>query len=42
MWEVHSLLHAGDVAQVSYATAATGGIGRVSGLGGVGKSLLVE
>jgi hypothetical protein len=42
MWEVHSLLHAGDVAQVSYATAATGGIGRVSGLGGVGKSLLAE
>jgi tetratricopeptide (TPR) repeat protein len=42
MWEVHSLLHAGDVAQVSYATAATGGIGRISGLGGVGKSLLAE
>ncbi len=42
MWEVHSLLHAGDVPQVSYATAATGGIGRVSGLGGVGKSLLAE
>jgi hypothetical protein len=42
MWEVHSLLHAGDVAQISYAAAATGGIGRVSGLGGVGKSLLAE
>jgi len=42
MWKVHSLLRAGDVAQVSYATAATGGIGRVSGLGGVGKSLLAE
>jgi hypothetical protein len=41
MWEVHSLLHAGDVAQVSYA-AATGAIGRMSGLGGVGKSLLAE
>ena len=35
MWRVHSLLHAGDVPQVSYAAAATGGIGRVSGLGGV-------
>src|SRR5947207_2450058 len=42
MWEVHSLLHAGDVAQVSYATVATGGIARVSGLGGMGKSLLAE
>jgi tetratricopeptide (TPR) repeat protein len=42
MWEVHSLLHAGDAAQVSYAAAATGGIGRISGLGGVGKSLLAE
>src|SRR5580704_12973057 len=42
MWEIHSLLHAGDVAQVSYAAAATGGIGRISGLGGVGKSLLAE
>jgi len=42
MWEVYSLLHAGDAAQVSYAAAATGGIGRVSGLGGVGKSLLAE
>ncbi len=42
MWEVHSLMQAGDVAQVSYATAATGGIGRISGLGGVGKSLLAE
>jgi hypothetical protein len=42
MWQVHSLLHAGDVAQVSNATAATGGIGRISGLGGVGKSLLAE
>ena len=42
MWEVHSLLHAGDVPQVSYALAATGGIGQVSGLGGVGKSLLAE
>jgi hypothetical protein len=32
----------GDVTQISYAAAATGGIGRISGLGGVGKSLLVE
>jgi tetratricopeptide (TPR) repeat protein len=42
MWEVHSLLHAGDVAQITGAAAATGGIGRISGLGGVGKSLLAE
>lgn len=42
MWEVHSLLHAGDVAQITGAPAATGGIGQVQGLGGVGKSLLAE
>ena len=42
MWEVHSLLHAGDVAQISYSPAAVGGIARVSGLGGVGKTLLAE
>ena len=42
MWEVHSLLHAGDVAQITGAVAATGGIGQVQGLGGVGKSLLAE
>jgi tetratricopeptide (TPR) repeat protein len=42
MWEVHSLLHANDVPQVTYEPAATGGIARVSGLGGVGKSLLAE
>src|SRR5208337_1486961 len=42
MWEVHSLLHAGDVAQVTGAAAATGGIGQVQGLEGVGKSLLAE
>ncbi len=42
MWEVHSLLHAGDVAQVTGAAAATGGIGQVQGLAGVGKSLLAE
>ena len=42
MWEVHSLLHAGDVAQITGAAAATGGIGQVQGLGGVGKSLLAE
>jgi tetratricopeptide (TPR) repeat protein len=41
MWEVHSMLHAADVTQVSYAVA-TGSIGRISGLGGVGKSLLAE
>jgi hypothetical protein len=42
MWEVHSLLHAGDVAQITGAAAGTGGIGQVQGLGGVGKSLLAE
>jgi len=42
MWEVHSLLHAGDVAQITGAPAAAGGIGQVQGLGGVGKSLLAE
>ena len=42
MWEVHSLLHAGDVTQITGAAAATGGIGQVQGLGGVGKSLLAE
>src|ERR1022692_2374447 len=42
MWEVHSLLHAADVAQITGAAAATGGIGQVQGLGGVGKSLLAE
>jgi len=42
MWKIHSLLHTGDVAQISGAAAATGGIGQVQGLGGVGKSLLVE
>ncbi len=42
MWEVHSLLHASDVAQITGAAAATGGIGQVQGLGGVGKSLLAE
>ena len=42
MWEVHSLLHAGDVAQITGAPAATSGIGQVQGLGGVGKSLLAE
>jgi hypothetical protein len=41
MWCVHSLLHTGDVVQISGATPA-GGIGRVSGLAGVGKSLLAE
>jgi hypothetical protein len=39
MWEVHSLLHARDVAQI---TGAAVNIGQVSGLGGVGKSLLAE
>jgi hypothetical protein len=42
MWEVHSLLHRGDVTQITGAALATGGIGQVSGLGGVGKSLLAE
>src|SRR5271157_1425849 len=42
MRELHSLLHAGDVAQITGAAAATGGIGQVQGMGGVGKSLLAE
>jgi hypothetical protein len=42
MWEVHSLLHRGNVSQITGAPSATVGIGQVSGLGGVGKSLLAE
>jgi tetratricopeptide (TPR) repeat protein len=42
MWAVHSLLNRGEVSQVTGAPAATGGIGQVSGLPGVGKSLLAE
>jgi tetratricopeptide (TPR) repeat protein len=41
MWQMHSLLHAGDVTQITGAPVGTG-IGQVSGLGGVGKSLLAE
>jgi hypothetical protein len=39
MWEVHSLLSACDVTQI---TGATVNIGQLSGLGGVGKSLMAE
>jgi len=39
MWQVHSLLNATDVAQI---TGALVNVGQVSGLGGVGKSLLAE
>jgi tetratricopeptide (TPR) repeat protein len=39
MWQVHSLLHAADVVQI---TGAVVNVGQVSGLGGVGKSLLAE
>ncbi len=39
MWEVHSLLSARDVTQI---TGATVNVGQLSGLGGVGKSLLAE
>ena len=42
LWHIHSLLHAADVVQVTGAPAASGGTARVSGLGGVGKSLLAE
>ncbi len=42
MWEVHSLLHAGDKVMVTGAAAASGSICQVQGLGGVGKSLLAE
>lgn len=39
MWEIHSLLHVTDVVQI---TGAAVNIGQVSGLAGVGKSLLAE
>ncbi len=39
MWEVHSLLAASDVTQI---TGATVNIGQLRGMGGVGKSLLAE
>jgi tetratricopeptide (TPR) repeat protein len=42
MWQIHTLLHAGDVTQITGAVVATGGVGQISGLGGVGKSLLAE
>ncbi len=42
LWRVHSLLHSGDAALITGATAASGGIASVRGLGGVGKSLLAE
>jgi hypothetical protein len=42
LWHIHSMLHAADVVQVTGAPAASGGMARVSGLGGVGKSLLAE
>jgi hypothetical protein len=42
MWQIHSLLNAGKVTQVTGAPVLKGGIGQVSGLGGVGKSLLTE
>ena len=42
LWGIHSLLHAGDVAVITGAAAASGGIAQVRGLGGVGKSLLAE
>ncbi len=42
LWRIHSLLHAADVVQVTGAPAASGGMAGVSGLGGVGKSLLAE
>jgi TIR domain/NB-ARC domain len=39
MWQLHSLLNAADVAQI---TGAVVNAGQVTGLGGVGKSLLAE
>jgi hypothetical protein len=42
LWNIHSLLHAAEVVQVTGAPAASGGSARLSGLGGVGKSLLAE
>jgi tetratricopeptide (TPR) repeat protein len=42
LWRIHSQLHAADVVQVTGTPAASGGTARVSGLGGIGKSLLAE
>jgi hypothetical protein len=42
MWKLHSMLHAGDAAQITGTAAASGGIAQVQGLGGTGKSLLAE
>jgi tetratricopeptide (TPR) repeat protein len=39
MWRIHSLLHAGQVIVISGITAD---VAHVSGLGGIGKSLLAE
>ena len=40
MWQIHSALHAGEVAVIT--GVARGGIAQVRGLGGIGKSLLAE
>jgi tetratricopeptide (TPR) repeat protein len=42
LWRIHSVLRAADVVQVTGAPQASGGMAQVSGLGGVGKSLLAE
>jgi hypothetical protein len=42
MWQIHSLLHEGDVAQITGASVASRSVGQVYGLGGLGKSLLAE
>lgn len=40
LWRIHSALHAGESAIISGTSAA--GLAQVSGLGGIGKSLLAE
>ena len=40
MWQIHSALHAGEVAVIT--GVARGDIAQVRGLGGIGKSLLAE
>lgn len=42
MWEIHSVLHASDVVQISGVPVGPGGVSQVRGLGGMGKSLTAE
>lgn len=42
LWRIHSLLHAGDLVQITGSATASGRTAQVRGIGGVGKSLLAE